>query len=138
MNRQRILIAEDHVRLAEAFRKLLEPEFEVVGIVSDGRSLVREAMQSRPDLITLDLSMPLFNVKEAARRLAELVPHAKLLIVTMNEDPEIAEGALKGWADGYVLKKSASSELVHAVQEVLKGRQYMTPRLVRRVEGSLS
>ncbi|MEG9432815.1 response regulator [Terriglobus sp. ADX1] len=135
MNRHRILIAEDHVRLAEAFRKLLEPEFEVIGIVSDGRSLVREAVQLRPDLITLDLSMPLFNVKEAGRQLAETAPNTKLLIVTMNEDAEIATRALNGWADGYVLKKSASSELVHAVREVLSGRQYMTPRLIRRVEG---
>ncbi|SDF02117.1 response regulator [Terriglobus roseus] len=131
MTRQRILIAEDYVRLAEAFRKLLEPEFEVLGIVSDGRTLLREAMLLRPDLITLDLSMPSFEVNEARRQLAEFAPHTKLLIVTMNEDPEIAASALSGWAHGYVLKKSASSELVHAVREVLAGRQYMTPRLVR-------
>lgn len=134
MNRQRILVAEDHALLAEAFRKLLEPEFEVVGVVSDGSSLVGEAMRLRPDLITLDLSMPLLNVMEAVRQLTETTPHTKLLIVTMNEDPEIAARALNGWADGYVLKKSASSELVHAVREVLKGRQYLTPRLIHRVE----
>jgi DNA-binding NarL/FixJ family response regulator len=131
MKRARILLADDHILIRDAFRNLLEPEFDVIDAVSDGRSLLLLALQLRPDLIILDLSLPLLNGMEAGRKLVELSPGTKLLVATMNEDAVIAMTALDQWADGYVLKKSAGSELIHAVRELLAGRRYVTPRIFR-------
>ena len=126
MGKPRILLADDHTLVAEAFSRLLEPQFEVVGTASDGRVLLEKAEQLRPDVILLDLSMPVLNGFEAGERLKKLVPHAKLIVVTMSEDSEVASEVLRKWASGFLLKKSAGSELVRAIQQVLKGETFVT------------
>ncbi len=137
MVKARILLADDHTLVAEALKKLLEPEFEVVGNATDGRKLLRLAEELKPDLALLDLNMPLLNGLDAGGRLKELLPAIKIVVLTMNEDPEIAAEALGKWASGYLLKKSAGSELLKAVKEVLRGGRYVTPAVRGGVEESL-
>jgi DNA-binding NarL/FixJ family response regulator len=133
MTRVRILLAEDHTLVAEAFQRLLEPQYEVVGIVADGRSLLRIAQQLKPDIAIIDIGMPLLNGLDAGRELKRLLPHVKIIFVTMNDDPDIASEARRFGASGYLLKTSASSELLKAVQEVLRGNSYLTPRISERL-----
>jgi DNA-binding NarL/FixJ family response regulator len=133
MARARILVADDHTLIVDAFKKLLEPEFEVVATVSDGRALLRTAYESKPDVVIIDLGMPLLNGADAGQELKKLLPHIKLLVVTMNEDYELAAHALKHWASGFLLKKSAGTELIKAIREILKGNSYVTPRVAQRL-----
>jgi DNA-binding NarL/FixJ family response regulator len=133
MTRARILVADDHTLIVDAFKKLLEPEFEVVATVSDGRALLRTAYESRPDVAIIDLGMPLLNGADAGQELKKLLPHIKLLVVTMNEDYELAAHALKHWASGFLLKKSAGTELIKAIREILKGNSYVTPKVAQRL-----
>jgi DNA-binding NarL/FixJ family response regulator len=127
MRRPRLLLADDHTLVLEGFRKLLESEFDLVGAVEDGRALVAAAQKLRPDVILLDISMPLLNGIEAARQLKKLVPDTKLVFLTMHADPAYVTEAFRVGASGYLLKRSAASELVSAIHEVLKGRSYVTP-----------
>ena len=121
MRRPRVILADDHVLLMDAFRKLLEPEFEVVGTVTDGKSLISMATHLRPDLIVLDLGIPLLNGMDAGRKLKMLLPKTRLLVVTMNEDIGVAVKALREWASGFLLKKCAGTELVFAIRELMVG-----------------
>jgi DNA-binding NarL/FixJ family response regulator len=125
----RILIADDHTLVAEAFKRLLEPDFEVVGMVGDGRALLRAAAQLQPDLVLVDLNMPLLNGLDASEQLKQALPKVKIIVLTMNEDPDIAAVTMGKWASGYLLKKSAGSELLKAVRDVLRGGKYVTPAL---------
>jgi DNA-binding NarL/FixJ family response regulator len=134
----RILLADDHTLVAEAFKRLLEPEFEVVGTVGDGRALLREAPELRPDVVLVDLNMPLLNGLDASEQLKQLLPRTKIIVLTMNEDAEIAHETLHRWASGYLLKKSAGSELLKAVREVLNGAKYVTPALENQLAELLS
>ena len=127
MSRARLLLADDHTLLLEGFRKLLEDEYELVGTVENGRDLLIAAPKLKPDAILLDISMPLLNGIDATRRLRTLVPKSKILIVTMHADPDYVAEAFRAGASGYVLKRSAASELVRAIREVLAGRTYITP-----------
>ncbi len=127
MRRARVLLAEDHTLLLDAFAKLLEPHCDVVGTAGDGRELLEAAKRLEPDVVVADISMPLLNGLEAGRRLKEILPDTKLVFVTVNEDPDLAAEALRMGASAYVLKKSATSELFHAIREVLAGRSYVTP-----------
>src|SRR5258707_731880 len=129
MSKQRLLIADDHPIFAEGLRGLLEPEFEVVGVVADGRELVTAAKEHRPDLIVADVTMPLLNGIEAAVQLRDLGVKAKVVFLTMHRDVAYARRALEAGAAGYVLKHSAASELVTAVREALQGRTYVTPMM---------
>ncbi len=129
VGKTRILLADDHTLVAEAIKRLLEPEFEVVGMVGDGRSLVREACALKPDVVLVDLNMPMLNGLDASEQLKAAHPGMKLIVLTMNEDAEIAAQTMRTWASGYLLKKSAGSELVKAVREVLRGGKYITPAL---------
>jgi len=129
----RILLADDHTLVAEAFKKLLEPEFEVVGTVGDGRALLRLAPELKPDAVLVDLNMPLLNGLDAGEQLKQILPKVKIIVLTMNEDAEIAAETLSKWASGYLLKKSAGSELLKAVHEVLRGAQYITPALEKEL-----
>ena len=129
MSKPRILLADDHTLVAEAIKRLLEPEFEVVGVVADGRSLVREACALKPDVVLVDLNMPMLNGLDASEQLKAARPGMKIIVLTMNEDAEIAAQTMRTWASGYLLKKSAGSELVKAVREVLRGGKYITPAL---------
>ena len=112
----------------EALAKLLEPDFEVVGRVSDGRRLLESAPKLKPDVVILDLTMPLLNGMDAGPRLKQLMPDTKVVVLTASEDPDIAADALT-WASGFLLKKSASSELANAVKQVLAGQSYVTTAL---------
>ena len=129
VNRQRILLADDHAIVVEALRSLLSEIYDVVGIVPDGRALLAEAIKLRPDIIVLDIGMPLLNGLDAAIRLKELLPSAKLVFLTMKDDPTLAAAALNLGTIGYVLKHSAASELLKAISEVLRGKSYVTPKL---------
>jgi len=133
MGRPRILLADDHTLVVEGFRKLLEPEFEVTGTVSDGQTLLKEAVETKPDIVILDIGMPLLSGMNAGRELKKLTPRTRIIVLTMNEDPDIAREALRHWASAYLLKKSAGTELTKAVREVLRGKSYVTPRLAQRL-----
>jgi DNA-binding NarL/FixJ family response regulator len=127
----RVLVADDHTLVAEALAKLLAPEFEIVGLVSDGRTLLEAALKTQPHVVILDLSMPRMNGMDAGQRLKELLPNAKIVVLTATEDYDLAAEVIHSWAAGFVLKKSASRELLHAVREVLKGKSYVTVDLPR-------
>jgi DNA-binding NarL/FixJ family response regulator len=127
------LLADDHTLVVEGFRKLLEPEFEIAGVVSDGQTLLTAAAQAKPDVVVLDLGLPLMSGMDAGRELKRALPLTKIVVVTMNEDPDVARLALRNWASAYLVKKSAGSELIRAVREVLKGRSYVTPKFAQRL-----
>lgn len=127
MNKLRILIADDHPIFAEGLRSLLEPEFQIVGLVADGRALVEAGREHRPDVIVTDVTMPLLNGIEAASRLRDQGTTARIVFLTMHKDVGYARRAMAAGAAGYVLKHSASAELVVAVREAVQGRTYVTP-----------
>ncbi|HXY48651.1 MAG TPA: response regulator transcription factor [Terriglobales bacterium] len=125
-NRARILIADDHTLVAELCKTLLETEFEVVGIVGNGRDLVRAAAQLKPDVIVVDVAMPVLNGLDAGEQVKEMWPAIKLIFLTMNPDPQIAAEAFRRGGSAYLLKTCASAEMVVAVREVLRGKTYMS------------
>ncbi len=129
MKPARILLADDHPMTLEGIRAFLEPHFLSVGTVTDGRALVEAALSLKPDLIVLDITMPLLNGIEAATRIHKNLPRTKLLFVTMHSDPAYLEAALTAGATGYVLKSAARSELLDACAAVLKGQIYVSPGL---------
>jgi DNA-binding NarL/FixJ family response regulator len=133
MDRPRILIADDHTLVAEAFKRLIEPEYEVIKMVADGRALLTSAMELKPDLVLLDLGMPLLNGLDAGLELKKLLPRTKLIVLTMNQDADVASKALRQWASGYLLKKSAGVELKQAISEVLRGHSYVTPSIAQKL-----
>ena len=128
-DRTRVLIADDHALLLDAFKRLLEPEYDVVGTAADGQALVQAAEDLKPEVIIADISMPRLNGLDAAERLLGRMPSVKLIFLTVSEDPQVAAEALRRGAVGYVLKKSASAELFEALREVVQGRTYVTPAL---------
>jgi DNA-binding NarL/FixJ family response regulator len=129
MSKPRILIADDHQILAEGLRGLLQPEFEVVGVVGDGRALVAAAKKQRPDVIVADIAMPSLNGIDAVLQLREAGVEAKVVFLTMQRDVAYARRAMEAGAVGFVLKHSAASELVTAVREALRGQTYLTPMI---------
>jgi DNA-binding NarL/FixJ family response regulator len=129
VGRVRVMIVEDHGLVAEAFGKLLEPEFAVVGTVGDGKGLVRAARVLKPDVVLLDLYLPVMDGMEAGALLKSAMPRVKIIVVTVNDDVKTAVKALNGWASGYVLKRSMGTELAKAVREVVRGGRYVTPAL---------
>jgi DNA-binding NarL/FixJ family response regulator len=129
--RRRLLLADDHTLLLEGIRLLLEPEYELVGSVEDGLALLAAAKTLKPDVILLDISMPLLNGIDAARRLRKIVPSARLIFVTMHADADFVLEAFRVGAMGYVLKRAAASELLTAIREVLKGNHYVSPLVTR-------
>jgi len=137
VTRPRILLADDHAIMLDAFKALLEPEFDVVGMVTDGRALLTEFARLNPDVVLVDISMPLLNGLDAGRQLKAQRRSVKLIYLTMNPNPDLAGEALRLGASGYVLKSSAASELTQAIREALRGRSYITPLIARDVVGSL-
>ncbi len=132
MNRQtRILIADDHRLVAEACKRLLEPEFEVVGIVADGRSLLRAAQELRPDLIILDVTMPELNGLDAGEQIKTKNRNVKLVYLTMNPRADVAAEAFRRGASGYVLKQCTSMELINAIRRVLHNEAYLSPLITK-------
>jgi DNA-binding NarL/FixJ family response regulator len=130
-NRARILIADDHNLVAELCKRLLETEFDVIGAVSDGRALVRTAATLKPDVIVLDIAMPILNGLDAGRQVKEILPAVKLVYLTMNPDADVAAEAFSRGASGYLLKTCAAAEMVLAVRMVLRGKTYLSKTLSR-------
>lgn len=130
MKRSRILLADDHVLILEGLRKILEPYHEVVGAVSDGRSLVDAALRLKPDLIILDVSMPLLTGIDAARRIHKSLPRTKLLFLTVHANPAYLREALNAGATGYILKSSTREQILGAVTKALAGQTYISPGIV--------
>jgi len=129
MKHTRTLLADDHPLTLEGLRVFLEPHLEIVGTATDGRALVEAALRLKPDLIILDITMPLLNGIDAALQIKKNLPGVKLLFVTMHVNPAYLEAALNAGATGYVLKSAAREELLGAIQTVLNGRIYVTPSL---------
>jgi DNA-binding NarL/FixJ family response regulator len=132
-HRSRILIADDHNLVAELCKRLLEPEFQVVGTVNNGHDLVRAAAKLKPDVIVVDIAMPVLNGLDAGKQVKEALHTVKLVYLTMNTDPELALEAFDRGASGYLLKTCAASEMVLAVREVLRGKTYLSPTLKEKV-----
>jgi DNA-binding NarL/FixJ family response regulator len=127
MSKPRVLIADDHTLVVEALETLLAPACEIVGRVADGRALLPAVREHHPDLVVIDIGMPLLNGLDAARQVRQIDPSIRLVFVTMNEDPDLAAEAFRAGASAYLLKRSAGSELLAAIREVMNGRSYMTP-----------
>jgi DNA-binding NarL/FixJ family response regulator len=137
MSKPRVLLADDHALLLGALEKLLAADYEIVGQVSDGRALLEAAEKLTPEVIVLDISMPLLNGLEAGRQIKHRMRNVKLVFMTMNEDADIAAAAFKAGASAYILKRSAASELSAAIREVMQGRSYITPLIAEGLVGSL-
>jgi DNA-binding NarL/FixJ family response regulator len=135
-NRARVLIADDHAVIADAFRKLLSNNFDVVGTVHDGRSLISAAQRFRPDVILVDIGMPILNGLEAAQQIKQILPEVKVIYITINHDAELITEAFRRGASGYLPKTATASELVDAIHLALDGNQYVSPSL--RAAGSAS
>jgi DNA-binding NarL/FixJ family response regulator len=129
--RARLLLADDHTLVAEACKRLLEPEFDVIGIVNDGRALMHAAAELKPQIVIIDIAMPLLNGLDAGEQVKHALPNAKLVYLTMNTSPEIAAEAFRRGASGYLPKNAAASELLSAVREVLKGHSYLSPLIAK-------
>jgi len=131
MQRSRVLIADDHTLVAEMCKKLLEPEFEVCGIVDDGRALVKAAISLRPDVIIADIAMPNLNGLDAAQQIRAAARSIKIIFLTMNSRVDVAAEAFRRGASAYLLKTCACSEIVTAVRESLRGKRYLSPSIPR-------
>jgi len=136
MKRTRILLADDHTMICAGFQKLLEPEYEVVGCVGDGRALLKAADEQKPDVVVLDIGMPLLNGLDAARALKKMMPNVKLIFLTVNADSDVASEAIRVGASAYLLKNSQPSELLQAVHSVIRGISYVTPQVSQAMEAS--
>jgi DNA-binding NarL/FixJ family response regulator len=131
MSRPKILLADDHVLLAQALEHLLRAEFDVVGTVSDGRALLKAAGELLPDVVVVDIGMPLLNGLDAAEQLRALHPEIKVIVLTQNREPRFAVEAFRRHASGYLLKDSAASELTTAIREALRGKSYVSPAIAK-------
>lgn len=132
-NRPRVLLADDHTMLLDAFRRLLEPRCEIVGTAADGRALLDLAATTRPEIIVLDVSMPRLNGIDACAQLRHRMPEVKFVFLTVNEDPDLAAEAIRLGASGYLLKSSATGELYTAIEHALADKTYITPLITRGV-----
>lgn len=138
MKRPRVLLADDHGLLLEAFEKLLEPHCDVVGKVGDGRALLTAAAELEPDVVVLDITMPQLDGVAAGRHLKKSHPDVKLIFLTVHEDPDLAEECMQMGASGYLLKGSAASELFEAIRCAMEGKTYVTPLPSRPVDATSS
>lgn len=130
-HRATLLIADDHTLLAEACKSFLEPEFEVVGIVNNGRDLLRLAGELKPDVVVLDIAMPQLNGLDAGDRIKHLLPATKLVFLTMNMSPEVAAEAFRRGASGFIVKSSAAEELVRAIRRALRSESYISSAITK-------
>jgi DNA-binding NarL/FixJ family response regulator len=137
MIRPRVILADDHTLLLDAFRKLLMDDCEIVAAVSDGRALLEATATLRPDVVVVDIAMPLLNGIDAARQIKQTLPDTRIIFLTMNEDPDLAAEAFRAGASGYLLKRSAASELQTAIREVVMHRSYVTPLVTEGLMGSM-
>ena len=137
MSKLRILLADDHAFLLQACRIMLQADYDIPAVFTDGRALLEAAPALKPDAIVLDIGMPLLNGLDAARALKKLIPRVKLIFLTMYADPDLARAAISAGASAYLLKTSAASELTKAIQAAFKGRVYVTPAIARSMKDSL-
>jgi len=128
-SRPRFLIADDHAIFAEALRVYLERTYPVVGVVSDGRALIEAALKLKPEVIVVDVAMPILNGLDAARRIKEQAPNIKYIFLTMRDDPNLAAAALELGPIGFVLKQATGTELLKAIDNVLYGKPYLPARM---------
>jgi len=133
MPKARLLLADDHTLVVEAFTNLLERDFEIVAVVTDGISLLKKAPALKPDVVILDLGMPRLNGLSAGKELKRLLPLTKIIVLTMSEEVELAAEAMRTWASAFLLKKSARSELTTAIHAVLNYKTYVTPKIAQRL-----
>jgi len=131
MTRPRILLADDHTLMAEALQHLLQNDFDVVGTVADGRALLKAAAEHKPDLVVVDIAMPLLNGLDAWEQLKATQPDLKVIFLTQHREPQYAAEAFRRNASGYLLKDSAASELTTAIREAMKGRWYVSPAIAK-------
>jgi DNA-binding NarL/FixJ family response regulator len=131
MKRKAVLLADDHAIVVEGLRRVLEPDFDVVGVVADGRAMVIAARKLKPDLIVADVSMPLLNGIEAARQILATDPKVKIIFLSMHPDVIYVSEALQAGGSAYVFKISAGFEILAAIREVLQGKVYVTPSIDR-------
>jgi DNA-binding NarL/FixJ family response regulator len=134
MRRTRILLADDHTMICAGLAKLLEPQYEVVGTVEDGRALLKAADELKPEVIVLDIGMPLLNGLDAARELKKRTPSIKLIFLTMETDSYVAAEAFRAGATAYLLKTSGPTELLQAIHNAVRGVSYVTPKIGRAIE----
>jgi DNA-binding NarL/FixJ family response regulator len=127
-----ILLVDDHVIFAEGLRRILESEFQIVGIARDGHTMISEFLKLRPDIVIADICMPRLNGIQAARLLRQREPRARIIFLTMHADPVYAGEALNVGACGYVAKQSAAREVVTAIRHALQGKVYVTPQIPRK------
>lgn len=132
MAKPRLLLADDHELFLDGMRKLLEPDFDLIGTVGDGRAAVDAFHRLQPDLLLLDIGLPLLNGIEVARQVKRTVPEARILFVTMQTDRIYVEEAFRAGGSGYLLKQAAARELVEAIQTVLRGRFYVSPLIAAK------
>jgi len=132
-HRPRILIADDHKLMAELCQKILESEFDVVGTVGNGRELLHTAVKVKPDVVLLDIGMPVLNGLDAGKQLRNLLPTVKLVYLTMVTDPDVALEAFHRGASGFLLKTCAAAEMVSAVRAALRGNSYLSPDLKEKI-----
>jgi DNA-binding NarL/FixJ family response regulator len=138
MNRPQVLLADDHTLFLEAVEKLLEDDCEIVGRTNDGDSAIAETLRLKPDVVVLDMAMPPLNGLETARQLKRMAPETRIVILTMNEDPDIAAEAMRAGASAYILKRSAASELLAAIRDVPRHRSYVTPLIADGLVGAMA
>jgi DNA-binding NarL/FixJ family response regulator len=131
VKRTRVLLADDHQMLVDALKGILEPRFEVVGTVGDGRALLEAAAKLQPEIVVLDIAMPRLNGLDAARHLKRTMPNIKLIFMTMNEDPDMVGEAFRAGALGFLLKQAAALELTEAIDKIMKGGSFVTPSAAR-------
>lgn len=127
MRRMRVFLADDHQAVLQATATLLGTTYEIVGTAMDGQSLVEGALRLEPDLIIVDISMPVMSGIEAVRRLRQAGSRAKVVFLTVHDDPDFAQVAMGAGAGGYVVKPRMASDLLPAIQEVLAGRSFVSP-----------
>jgi len=133
MPKPRVLLADDHVLVLEGFRRILQERYELVGTVGDGYALLAAAKTVQPDIVILDISMPLLNGIETAAQLKKICPAAKIIVVTMHAGADYVRSAFEAGASAYVLKGSAVDELEHAIRAVLGGHSYITPLITKEL-----
>ena len=137
MRKPRVLLADDHTFVLEGFKKLLEDHCDLVGSVADGRALIEAVVNLQPDLVILDISMPQMNGIAAAKEIKKQIPEVKLIFVTMHADMAYINAAFRAGASGYLLKRSAATELIQGVQSVMNDEFYVTPLITQEVVTSL-
>ncbi len=137
MKSPRVILADDHPLIMDAVRNLLEPEFEIVGMFTDGQSLIEAAPTLNPNVIVLDIGMPNVNGLSAGERLKKLMPRVKLVYLTQNQDQDIAKEAFRIGASAYIVKTSAASDLVGAIREALRGGFYVSPVVTKGIVGPI-